>query len=560
MPKLVPDDVVRACAARAKWPDKRLQPLLGYEPPQDLDAWKEGTAATGFFGRTKSRGDRLQAVDRQYATWIAGSLTHTQNARALFDSLERYRGSIYMATGVGALSKDLRDERDTLKHLSRVHDLVHLIGSYHTATGDDVGPTEKDARQVRRRLVTLLGNIDLTWDWKSDMLGGLPVLAVGADVSGLTKVISESQTAQICVGTLTPVAAVAIGTGVSDPVAEDAQDPLWRKAWEKFKGFLAKIFNGFMDWAKIKLSKILKVDVTEITGTLSTILNVIFTFVLKEAVPFVSAAKDLAEGVYELCKDAWTRSTLSAAEDKIVTREGSFALIADGIKSGIVRRQAVAAWTMSKGAVKLGLTFIGADKIAALVLGALEFGFKLVFNKLEHDRIKDFLSEAKIMFKKVKTNTFKMWEEGIDWAIATADITTANFTPGYMPPFKAINYAYDEFLANTAGAYLNFLHSAAQASPVLSAVIMNSGIVKDHTDIFHVATSHSEADDKVAAKYLATLKGEAVRLYQASSFRVQPARVTDFQDSEESDDNTWYQWMLNNAKGALQPEPFTLSA
>lgn len=560
MPKVVPEDVVRACAVRANWPTTRFEPLLKYEPPQDLDAWKAGTVATGFLGRTKSRGDRLQEVDRQYAAWIAGSLTHTQNARALFDALEKYRGAAFKATGVGVLSSDLRDERDAAKHLSRVHDLVHLIGSYHTATGDDIGPTEKEARQVRRRLVTLLGNIDMTWEWKSDLLGGLPVLADGANVTGLTKVISNSQTAQICIGTLTPVAAVAIGTGVSDPATSEASDPAWKEAWEKFKGFLIKIFNGFMDWAKMKLSKIMKIDVNEITGTLSTILNVIFTFVLKEATPFVSAGKDLAEGVYTLCKDAWTRSTLSAAEDQIVTREGSFALIADGIKSGIVRRQAVAAWTMSKGAVKLGLTFIGADKIASLVLGALEFGFKMVFNKLEHDRIKAFLSEASIMFKKVKTNTVKMWEEGIDWAIATADITQANFTPGYMPPFKAINYTYDEFLANTAGAYLNFLHSCAQASPVLSAVIMNSGIVKDHKDIFHVSTSHSEADDKVATKYLATLKTEAIRLYQASSFRVQPARVMDFQDSEESDDNTWYQYMLNNAKGALQPEPFTLSA
>jgi hypothetical protein len=559
MAKIVPEDVVRACANRAQWQPTRYSPLLNYEPPQNLNAWQDGTSATNVFGRTKSRGDRLQTVDRQYECWISGSLTHTQNARALFDALERYRGSVYHATGVGLFSKDVRDERDTLKHLSRVHDLVNLIGNYHTATGDDIGPTEKVARQIRRRLVTLLGNIDLNWEWKSNLLGGLPVLIPASDLTGLTKAITNSETAKVCIGTLAPVAAVAIGTGISDPATEEAQDPLWKKAWEKFKGFLIKIFNGFMNWAKEKLSKLLRLDVTEIIGTLSTILNVIFSFVLKEATPFVSAAKDLAEGVYELCKDAWTRSTLSAAEDKIVTREGSFALIADGIKSGIVRRQAVAAWTMSKGAIQLGLTFVGADKIASLVLGALEFGLKMAYSYFEHSKIKAFLGEAKIMFKKVKTSTVKMWEEGIDWAIASADISKANFTPGYMPPFKAINYTYDEFLANTAGAYLNFLHSAAQTSPILAAVIMNSGIVTNHQDIFHVATSHSEADDKVAKDYLTTLKSEALRLYKESTFRVIPARVMDFQDSEESDDNTWYQIMLNNAKGALQPEPFTLS-
>jgi hypothetical protein len=560
MPKVVPKEVVRKAAEKAGWQPKRYEPLLDYVPPQTLSEWQEGTSAKGRLWGTKSRGDRLQAVDRQYASWISGSLTHTQNARALFNALDEYRGVAFRSTGgVGPLSKDVRDERDALRHLSRVHDLVHLIGSYHTAVGDDVGVTEKSARVIRRRLVTLLGNIDVTWEWKSDLLGGLPVVAVGADVSGLTGAIMGSQTAKICIGATAPVVGVAIGTGVSDPVVSQASDPVWKKAWEKFKGFLLKIFNGFMDWAKVKLSKLLKIDLTEITGTLATILNVVFGFVLKEATPFVSAAKDLAEGVYELCKDAWIRSTLSDAEKKIVTREGSFGLIADGIKSGIVRRQAVAAWTMSKGAIKLGLTFIGADKIATLVLGALEFVFKFLFNLFEHRKIQAFLEQARITFRKVKKETIDPDNEGLAWAIAKADISKANFTPGFMPDFKAVNYTYEEFVANTAGAYLNFLDSCVRASPILAAVIMNSGVVKDHRDVFHVATSHSESDDKVAAGYIKTLKAEAVHLYQASSFRVKPARIVDFQETE-GDDNTWYQWMVNNAKGALNPEPFTLSA
>jgi hypothetical protein len=567
--KKVRKDLLEQCAVKARasrgssqgssgptggweFSEERIAQLANFDLPETVEGWKTATDVGGRIYGTKSRGTRLVDVDKAYGAWILNPVDPSK-ADSLREKMNVYRGRGFQTYELGMMSKDFRDARDKGGIMTAVHQMADLIGRYGAdvvAMRERTKLGEEAARKVRRRMVTLLGNIDVSWNVMGDLLGGLPVLGATSEVSGLTDVIKNSTVAQQVIGGTVPAVALAIGTGVSAPLTARDDDGFFATAWEKFKGMLKKIFDGFMDWAKKKLAKLLSLDLGEIAGTIATILNLVFKFVMEKATPFIGAAKDLAEGVHGLCKDAWTRHELTLQKGALVTREGSFALVASGIEYGIKCRQAVAGWTMAKGAIALTAAMLGADKIAELVLGGLEFAFKMLWNLFEDRRITAFLKEAKVMFKMILNNT------NISTGIESVVVDRTPRPTGYMPPFKAASYTYQQFMNNTAGAYLNFLHSCVNASPVLAAIIMNSGIVRDVKDVFHVATAHSEFDDEVAKEHLKTLKKEAIDLYQASSFRVVPAKVSDFQ----GEDNTEFQELVNAAKLAVNPQPFTLSS
>ena len=520
-------------------------PLPDFKPPS-YNEWISLTDLTGRVYGTKARGVELQAVDRAYKEWIKDT-SNPIATDALNTVLLKYAGLGYLSFGGTAIQSHTdRNKNHLFENLLAL--LALPKGSTYAAQLDGMSKIQQDAaRKTRRRLLTLMGNIDLQWDWQTDLLGGLPLALPVGEVTGLTNAIKSSPAAMVIAGTT----AVAYGVYQTDLTAEHSQDSGLRAVWEKFKAFLKLIFEKFTQWASDKLSKLLKCDPVEIIGTLSTILSVIFSYLLKKAVPFVGAAKDVMTGGVQFFENAWIQTELKAAEEKLVTREGSFALIADGIKSGIARRQAVAAWTMAKGAVNIAAALTGAALIS-LVLGALEFGLKIVFNILEHRAIKSFLEQAKTMFKRIINghNTIRLRDFD--------PLEIKGPAPaGYMPQFRAWAYTPDDFLENKNAAYLNFLHSAAQASPVLSAVMMNSGIVSGSKDVFHVATPHTESDDEVASEYVKALSHEAKRLYEESSFRVIPALVTNFQDTEY---NEGFQEMLNNAKNVPQPKPIVLTS
>ncbi|WP_194726940.1 hypothetical protein [Noviherbaspirillum malthae] len=120
---------------------------------------------------------------------------------------------------------------------------------------------------------------------------------------------------------------------------------------------------------------------------------------------------------------------------------------------------------------------------------------------------------------------------------------------GTMPEFKAAHYTPEEFLQNRKAAYLNFLYSMTKASPVMAAIVMNSGVIAEPDDVFHSATPRSTDDVRRAADHITSLKLEATRLFKECSFKVTPAPVTVL----SGDSNAIYQRLLNNVKGATQP-------
>ena len=524
--------------------------LANFEPPQSLSAWISATDVEGhlsnrFFSTVKDRGATLQRVDAAYATWIQHRhIKHHGNSENLFTALETYRGYAHKlgqasADGLLSVSKDYRDERNKNGVMDDVHRTVRFIAKYGKARAYDAARAQK----VRRRVLTLFGNIEVKHQYAGDVMGALGVVGAGLAVANLK---DDAEDILNVVKVSLAGAATLVYVGVKTKENKSAG----KSAMEALKETLSEIWEKFIRWAAEKIKELRGGDIGELLGLVGAILNQVFEKVLKKAAPFVGGATDIAKGVQSLVQDAWTRTTISAQKTALVTADGAFAIIRAGIEHGIALRQAVAGWSMAKGVVSIAVSATtGAGAIADLVLSGLEFGFKLAWNWVEEREVSKVLFEAKLMHSYTVTSVISA-STGVAMPISSALLLAPeepeappdiNWTS--MPPFKAANYTIDQFLDNKYGAYLNFLDSLVKASPIMAAVAMNAGVVRNSLDVFHSATPRSTDDVLAAKQNIVTLKGEAEKLYSASSFKVKPnlsAVLT-------AEDDKWYQSMLTKA-------------
>lgn len=558
-----------------------VESLLTYTPPQSRKDWEDGTRANGLLFGTKSRGARLQKVDEKYELWISGDLYNYDNALELYEALFLYMGfARRIELDASRVSGDYTKERDAQGHLTKMLYLTRILTEYSPqakARRDE--RMAADPMVVRRKVVTLMGNIRINWNWTTDLIGGLGFVANvpetipgGQDkVKELVAFVKDSKTAQGVLGGVGPVAVVAIGALVVAPPPPPNQDnSAFVAAFERLKRGLIRLFNEFKEWASGKLASLLACRLTDIVSYLSAILNIVFSYVLKEAVPFVGPAADAVNSIHTLVKTAWSQSKLAAAEAVMVVREGVFAEVANSVKRGLVRREAVAAWTLAMSGIKTGLAVVGLHALAAVIIGGFELAVKMVFNALENSNIKKFTEQASDMAKRVlglESGSPVVVQGDVDEPTpvlkrrnAVYDLTTLmepelevpsdNYSAGFAPPFKAIDYSVDDFLADKGGAFIHFVKAATQASPIIGAILMKSGIFSDYTTAFHSATAHSRNQEKAADDYIAILTVEAKEIYRASSFKVDSSRTTNFSDGLTYSDNTWFQESFANVRAA----------
>jgi hypothetical protein len=537
----------------AAFSDAEITRLCEFEPPQSYAAWLEATDVDGMMSSrllrtTKSRGERLQRVDRAYKAWIeypgADHIRHAGNAENLMNALQTYIGVTYRLNGTVAetsvISKDYRDARNRNNVITDVLKLTQLI---HALSDKSAASNEEARRMTRKMMLTLMANIQVDRDWASDVLSGalstIPAVNDVVDSSGHKAAAEIMMAVEGSVG----------GAGAAVYLGYLAHEG-------KIKQFLKEQFNKFKDWVVERLKDKFLGNPAELVALVGKALGVLFKFVCKAAGDFVGAGTDMLEGLTGLIKDAWTRRTITLQSAELVTSDGAFALIRAGIDSGIAERQAVSAWKISKGVTSVAVTATtagAAGKIADLVLAGFEFIFKMLYNLFEIRRIQAFLGEAKTLWRNLSNTS----------TASTAAAASASPTPptevptfevplvsrGTMPEFKAAHYTPDDFLHNKKASYLNFLYSMTKASPVMAAIVMNSGVISDADDVFHSATPRSTDDVDRAAAHITTLKIEAVRLYSESGFKVKPAPVSVL----SGETNTIYQRLLNNAKLATQP-------
>jgi hypothetical protein len=568
--KLTPDFVSthRALAGSkfslATFPETEITRLCAFEPPQTYEAWLAATNVDGFMSSrllhtTKSRGERLQRVDRAYKAWIeyagAEGITHAGNAENLMNALQTYIGVTYRLNGTVAqtsvISGDYRDARNRNNVITDTLKLTHLI---HTLGGTSPASNEEARKMTRKMMLTLLANIQVDWDWKTDLLGG--AVSVIPGVNDVVDKAGKDMAAEIMQVVEGSAAGVAGGIYVGYTQYEE-----YKTQGGGAKKFLKAQFKKFQAWVVEKLKDKFPGRVSELVELVGKALGVVFKFVCKAAGDFVGAGADIVQGLASLIEDAWTRRGITLQQSELVTSDGAFALIRAGIDSGIVQRQAVAAWKIVKGTISVAVTATTAalaNKIADLVLAGFEFTFKMLYTLFEEKRIKAFLTEAKILWRNL-SNTPAVPAAPVAplvrmkaGKLATDDDPTFDVplvSRGTMPEFKAAHYTPDDFLQNRKAAYLNFLYSMTKASPIMAAIVMNSGVISEPEDVFHSATPRSTDDVKRAALHIATLKIEATRLFKECSFKVTPAPVTVL----SGDSNEIYQRLLNNAKGATQP-------
>jgi hypothetical protein len=539
----------------AAFTETEITRLCAFEPPQTYDAWLAATNVDGIMSSrllqtTKSRGERLQRVDRAYKAWIgytgAEGITHAGNAENLMNALQTYIGVTYRLNGTVAqtsiISKDYRDARNRNNVITDTLKLTHLIHSLSSASATS---NEESRKMTRKMMLTLLANIQVDWDWKSDLLSG--VVSVIPGVNDVVDKSGQEMAAEI----MQVVEGSVAGTAGSIYMGY-SQYQEYKTQGVGAKRFLIDQFKKFQNWVVEKLKDKFPGRVSELIELVGKALGVVFKFVCKAAGDFVGAGADIVQGLASLIEDAWTRRVISLQQSELVTSDGAFALIRAGIDSGIAQRQVVSAWKVVKGTISIAVTATTAalaNKIADLVLAGFEFIFKMLYTLFEEKRIKAFLTEAKTLWRNLSNTSATLVPPTGPVEGPTFEFEMPLVSRGTMPEFKAAHYTPEEFLQNKKAAYLNFLYSMTKASPVMAAIVMNSGVIAEPDDVFHSATPRSTDDVGRAAAHIASLKIEATRLFKECSFKVTPAPITEL----SGDSNTVYQRLLNNVKGATQP-------
>ncbi|NGZ86017.1 hypothetical protein [Duganella aceris] len=540
----------------------RLAEMSKIELPQTLEAWKAATDVDGlltssFFGTktARARGPTLQIVDRAYDAWIK-DITNGGNAANLQAALENYRGFAYKMTRNEAFSGVSTDHRSA-RNKNNVMDDVMAVATLMALLDKKFRNNDEDRRATREMMVTLMANIRVEWEWHKDALGGLALApgiidvipgASDAIANGVIGVLKNG-TGQIVTGSVAGAAAAG-GIGYGAYTAATTTD-----AKAKLFKFLQEQCNNFANWIGTTLQRILGGDLRDIVAMAAKALKPVFTQVWKAASTFVGGAGDIVSGLTGLAKDAWTRHTITVQQTELVTSDGAFAILRSGIDRGIALRQAVSAWTMAKGAISTTLTVVSAgtvSKIADLLLAGFEFVFKMVYNALEDRRIQAFMLEARTMFQKVRTRGQHKGSAKPKAAAKGAPITEQEMpmvARGTMPAFAAAHYTGDQFMDDWRGTYLNFLYSMVKASPVMAAIVMNSGLI-DERDVFHAATPRSDEDVARAAVHVFTLKEEAKRLFGECNFKITPANIADLQSGSTA---ASYQDLVRRAQSATQP-------
>ena len=520
----------------------QFRDIDGFVPPQSQAAWMTATNVAGRLYGTKDRGERLRAVDRAYAAWIgydgAEGIAHGGNAENLRQALETYTGVVYRMTGkVSGMSHDYRNERNRDGVMTKTLALSGLLTRLClTGPASDVDKRQTD----RRAILSLIANIKVEWSPVSTIVGG--IVGVAGSTDSLIEPGLAKDIVRICEGGAAGVGAVAAVAVVDDIPGKIMK--FLKAQWEKFKQWMAETFSRQFGLANAA-------DLLEKAGKAFAL---VVKVAMKSIADLASGASDIFEGLKSLVTDAWTRRTLTIQQLEIGTSDGAFALIRKGIDVGIRNRQAVASWTIAKGVTTTVLAATAssaAGKIADLVLGAFEFIFKLLYNLIEISCIKSFIAEARTMWTQVKNSPNPLLAPTVA-KNTTPTVQAAFFVPkattGTMPAFKAAHYTPYDFLTDSKAAYLNFLYSLVKASPVLSAIVLNSGAFQDIGDVMHAATPRSTDDAARAKSHIESLQIEAKRLYLDSGYEVMSN--TTVMTPEE---NALFQGLFNGAR--LAPAP-----
>ena len=597
-------------------PDENLPPS-DFSPPS-YEEWISLTDLPGRVYGTRARGDSLQALDRAYKEW--------RDDMSSFRAADALRNQLWHYTTRSVSQPNTHEERNKDNIFGKLTALltVFLSSSSQSAraySNQLVGMRaiqEQGLQRARRLTLMLMANIAVEPDFTSDVIGGLGLCPGVRDLVGQTAGDAGVAISDITMASAAGATAIVGGVvmrqdiinAVSNiklpnimPTLDDLRavaSSVRNVTWDSFKASVvdamgevgaallagAQLLWDALCWVMKKLgeiltdtlSRIMGGDLSRITLIVSLILKVTFHFVAKKAAPFVSGAKSIVDGINSTVAAGLEELKNAAARSIIRTSEPTFAALRAGIDAGLERKRNLGLWMTAKGSIEVTVTALTAGAggvIAGVVLGAIDWAFKLGLKIYEHSCIKEIREKSITMFnyiengstitaaapiskavavrpealikkepalnlKSVGDRMAAQASHAVDMAQYQLEASFGAYASGYMPPFAAASFSNigEGFYSNKDNSFLIYLNSLCNASPVLAAAVFNSGIFgEDSSLVFHAITPRTRSDEETAVEHLQRIKSQARTLYEESGFKVKPAPVTAFKESDRGELN-----------------------
>jgi len=314
-----------------------------------------------------------------------------------------------------------------------------------------------------------------------------------------------------------PVAgAVALGVG-------------FYELMRKLISVLGSLVTEFISWLISKLNDAKENPIEVGAAYIKSIVTVVVKKCAKEAVPFLSAGFDLAQGMYQTFQAIKMKVGAWLERRKIRITDGHPELLANRIEKCMTMDILSGLYALIKGAVQLALAFLaaGAQSLISALTAGVEWCIKFVMRLRELWAVEAFLKEAKEVYsdeKKIRTNA-----QG-------ADASAMHASGGIihdLPRFK------------------KFFQSGCDASPVIAMLTINTGICGSQWQLQQVVGDMHEieqAEFDSGTKYFSRLKDYGAKYLADSGFEFNS-------NHEEPRDKQFIQKLLDNAKNPNKKLP-----
>jgi hypothetical protein len=330
------------------------------------------------------------------------------------------------------------------------------------------------------------------------------------------------------------------------------------KAWEIFRGIFDNIVRSieeqFDSGSKIALFLI------KVLSTLITIAFKMVSDVTHQFVPFVGAAKDIAQGLVQGADAIYRRIGLHNLISDLPELSGDMMSIINSLTRYVSEEILAAGWSVVKGTGKVAIAVatFGADAFTSFIIECAEWVIK-VFWKFRHCYLlNNFFNEMKILAADEKCiSTDKYWEkiefnnpiatrtrrnaitlsevEAVKLRDELTDLDPKNFsfTKGRFVPFEATPFKGQDFTHDIRGNFGHLMRTAGQISAFIPSLLLSTKTFNDGGGLLfvHSAINLPEKRLDTLNELMKTLKEQAKSVIESSGIYVYP----NIQGMDESD-------------------------
>ncbi|MDO9360332.1 MAG: hypothetical protein Q7T70_15245 [Polaromonas sp.] len=411
-----------------------------------------------------------------------------------------------------------------------------IIGAIHGKVTAPGHVTTYDRRSVVGATAIRRRATDVQMDWgakgPSASLGNMDYLrmsrstrVVSSPPPGQSKGWFPTTTKALSMMESHPKAAIAFFPVSAVAVVGAVAVDLMRKLLE----VLYSLVTSFVEWLKGKLQEFMDNKIEVGADYVKKIVTKVVESVAKEALPFVSAGMDLAQGMYQSFQAIRMKVGAWLERRKIRITDGHPALLASRIEKCMSMDILSGLYTLIKGAVQMALAFLaaGAQGLISALTAGVEWCIKFIMRLMERSAIKSFLELAK------------------DTYVAEKKLRDAakNNTGAEMHATGGI--------INDLEKFKEFYQKGCSASPLIAMLTINSGICGSQWQLQQMIGAVDEIDQKEfnsGTKYFTRLKDYGTNYLKDSGFEFKATH-------EVLSEKRYIQALLDNAKNPKRTLP-----